>query len=212
VTIPTTTPLSYLGAEIYTALTMAGYNLAVTGDLSAYATTAALAGKQPLDATLTAAAAVTWTAGTQVLTLTAADTFTLLTVGSGTGNLLNKAAGDALYLPLASPTFTGTETGPRYASAFVAMPTSDFNHASGSAQTRTLSANTVLTESNRPAAGADTTFRLQLTIAGAFTFTPPATWIFDRTLVMATTGVMEMFGTLKSDGTGWRCTYSTFAS
>ena len=59
-----------------------------------------LAGKQPLDATLTALAAVNWSAGTQVLTLTAADTFTLKTVGAASGNILDKAAGDSLYQPL----------------------------------------------------------------------------------------------------------------
>jgi hypothetical protein len=62
-----------------------------------YSITAADAAFQPKDATLTAAAALAWTAGTQVLTLTAADTFTLKTVGQAAGNVLDKAAGDALY-------------------------------------------------------------------------------------------------------------------
>lgn len=57
-------------------------------------------GAQPLDGTLTALAGATWSAGTQVLTLTAADTVTLKTVGSAAGNILDKAAGDALYQPL----------------------------------------------------------------------------------------------------------------
>jgi hypothetical protein len=57
---------------------------------------------QPTDATLTALAALSWTAGTQVLSLTAADTFTLKTVGSASGNILDKAAGDALYQPLST--------------------------------------------------------------------------------------------------------------
>lgn len=59
-------------------------------------------GAQPLDGTLTALAAVNWSAGTQVLTLTAADTFTLKTVGTAAGNILDKAAGDSLYQPLNS--------------------------------------------------------------------------------------------------------------
>jgi hypothetical protein len=54
-------------------------------------------GKQPLDATLTALAGATWTAGKQVLALTAADTLSLTTIGQGSGNILDKAAGDALY-------------------------------------------------------------------------------------------------------------------
>jgi hypothetical protein len=64
-------------------------------------------GAQPLDATLTALAGATWSAGTQVLTLTATDTITLKTVGSSSGNILDKAAGDALYAALAGATFTG---------------------------------------------------------------------------------------------------------
>lgn len=57
---------------------------------------------QPLDATLTAAAALSWSAGIQVLTLTAADTFTLKTVGQAAGNIIDKAAGDALYASLSA--------------------------------------------------------------------------------------------------------------
>lgn len=58
-------------------------------------------GKQSLDATLTALAGASWSAGTQVVSLTAADTITLKTVGSASGNILDKAAGDALYAPIA---------------------------------------------------------------------------------------------------------------
>jgi hypothetical protein len=54
-------------------------------------------GKQNLDATLTALAALAWSAGTQVPVFTAADTVSFKTVGSGSGNILDKAAGDALY-------------------------------------------------------------------------------------------------------------------
>lgn len=54
------------------------------------------------DATLTAFAAVNWSAGVQIPTLTGADTFTLKTVGSAAGNILDKTAGDALYQPLDS--------------------------------------------------------------------------------------------------------------
>jgi hypothetical protein len=55
---------------------------------------------QPIDGTLTALSGASWTAGTQVLALTAADTVTLQTVGQAAGNILNKTAGDALYQPL----------------------------------------------------------------------------------------------------------------
>lgn len=58
------------------------------------------AAKQGLDATLTALAALAWSAGTQVPIFTAADTVSFKTVGSASGNLLDKAAGDALYQPL----------------------------------------------------------------------------------------------------------------
>lgn len=57
---------------------------------------------QPIDATLTALAGASWASGTQVLTLTATDTITLKTVGSGAGNILDRSAGDSLYLPIAS--------------------------------------------------------------------------------------------------------------
>lgn len=57
----------------------------------------ALDALQPLDSTLTALAASAWTAGTEVLTFTGADTVTLKTVGSAAGNILDKTAGDALY-------------------------------------------------------------------------------------------------------------------
>jgi hypothetical protein len=59
-------------------------------------------GAQPSDATLTALSAVAWSAGTQVLTLTAADTFALKTVGIAAGNILDKTAGDTLYQPVGS--------------------------------------------------------------------------------------------------------------
>lgn len=43
---------------------------------------------------------VAWSAGTQIPALTAAGTASLKTVGSAAGNILDKAAGDALYQPL----------------------------------------------------------------------------------------------------------------
>lgn len=55
---------------------------------------------QAYDATLAALAGATWTAGTQIVTFTAADTISMKTVGSATGNILDKAAGDLLYQPL----------------------------------------------------------------------------------------------------------------
>ncbi len=66
------------------------------------ATQSALDAKQALDATLTALAALAWSAGNQVPVLTGADTFSLKTVGQAAGNLLDKAAGDALYQPVGS--------------------------------------------------------------------------------------------------------------
>jgi hypothetical protein len=47
-----------------------------------------------------AIASLSWSAGTQVPALTAAGTASLKSVGSASGNLLDKAAGDSLYQPL----------------------------------------------------------------------------------------------------------------
>lgn len=60
-------------------------------------TTALTYTPQAQDLTLTALAGLAWSAGVQVPAFTAADTASLLTVGQASGNLLNKAAGDALY-------------------------------------------------------------------------------------------------------------------
>lgn len=68
--------------------------------VGADATRTALSGKQPLDATLTALSGANWVSGTQLLSLTAADTITLKTVGAAAGNILDKAAGDGLYQPI----------------------------------------------------------------------------------------------------------------
>jgi hypothetical protein len=55
---------------------------------------------QPLNSKLTAlASGATWTAGTQLPAFTAAGTVTMKTVGSASGNILDKAAGDTLYAP-----------------------------------------------------------------------------------------------------------------
>jgi hypothetical protein len=54
---------------------------------------------QAASALLTAYAGAPWAAGVQVPTLTAANTIALKTVGQAAGNLLDKAAGDALYQP-----------------------------------------------------------------------------------------------------------------
>ena len=54
-------------------------------------------GAQPSDATLTALSALSWSSGTQVLTLTWTDTFTLKTVGIAEGNILYKTARDTHY-------------------------------------------------------------------------------------------------------------------
>lgn len=57
---------------------------------------------QAYDATLAALASLAWSAGTQVVTLIGDNTVSLATVGSAAGNILDKAAGDALYQPLAT--------------------------------------------------------------------------------------------------------------
>lgn len=60
---------------------------------------------QSLDATLTALAALTYTGGgTQIPVFTAPDTVSFKVVGSATGNILDKASGDALYTPIAHAT------------------------------------------------------------------------------------------------------------
>lgn len=57
---------------------------------------------QPLHPQLTSLSGSAWSSGSQVVTLSAANTVTLVTVGSASGNILNKAAGDALYLGIAA--------------------------------------------------------------------------------------------------------------
>ncbi len=57
---------------------------------------------QPLHPQLTSLSGTAWTSGSQVVTLSAANTVTLVTVGSASGNILNKAAGDALYLGISA--------------------------------------------------------------------------------------------------------------
>lgn len=92
---------------------------AITGTLSAQTDLqAALDAKQPLATRLTNLVAATYGSGTQILALTATNTWAVKTVGQAAGNILDKAAGDALYLTsasaaatyvtAASPTLTGT--------------------------------------------------------------------------------------------------------
>jgi hypothetical protein len=104
------TPIALTVAQVKTllALTKSDVGLANVDNTSdvnkpiSTATQTALDGKQALDATLTALAALSWSAGTQVPVFTAADTVSFKTVGSATGNILDKAAGDALYQPIGS--------------------------------------------------------------------------------------------------------------
>lgn len=55
-------------------------------------------------------AGLSWSTGVQIPSLTASNTWALKTVGTASGNILDKAAGDTLYLPLAGGTLTGTLT------------------------------------------------------------------------------------------------------
>lgn len=55
-------------------------------------------GYQAADATLTTLAGLSWASGTQVVVFTANDTASFLTVGASSGNILDKASGDSLYL------------------------------------------------------------------------------------------------------------------
>lgn len=88
------TPIALTVAQAKTLLSIQ------TADVSGLDT--ALSNKQPLDGTLTALAGAAWSSGTQLLALTAADTITLKTVGQAAGNILDKAAGDALYQAIGS--------------------------------------------------------------------------------------------------------------
>lgn len=64
---------------------------------------------QAFSALLAAYAGAAWSAGVQVPTLTAANTVALKTVGQAAGNLLDKAAGDALYLAIAGTAAAATK-------------------------------------------------------------------------------------------------------
>lgn len=63
---------------------------------------------QPADATLTAVAALTWVSGVEVKTLTAADTFGTMNVGSAANNLVQLDAGG--ILPRSSYGMTATQS------------------------------------------------------------------------------------------------------
>jgi hypothetical protein len=71
--------------------------------------TPAAIGAQTSNANLTAYAGANWTAGTQIPTLTAANTIALRTVGQAATNILDKAAGDALYLAIAATAASATQ-------------------------------------------------------------------------------------------------------
>jgi hypothetical protein len=182
--VTTTVPLSGLGQEIYNALVGAGLSFATAADI-----TAALSAYTP-----TASLDSTYATDAQVTSAIAAAVLLLLTK--------------------ADPTFTGAISGPRYKSAAVAVAAANIDHSAGSFFTKSVAANLTLTESNRPASGPDTSFRLDLAFTGAFTLTLPATWILPtgQTLTPPTSGVLRIFGVLKSDGTGWAITFASYPS
>lgn len=93
-----------------------GLQAALDAKASDSATTTALAGKQPLDATLTAIAAWNWSSGVEVPAFGAADTLSILRVGTGNSNLLQLTSagkyqavdGSLITLLNASALATGT--------------------------------------------------------------------------------------------------------
>lgn len=93
-------------ANVSIAITGAAVSNTPAGNIAAITVQAAIneldTEKQPLDGTLTALAGASWSSGTQLLSLTAADTITLKTMGAAAGNILDKAAGDTLYQPIDS--------------------------------------------------------------------------------------------------------------
>jgi hypothetical protein len=66
------------------------------------ATQTALDGKQALNASLSSLAGLSWSAGVQVIAFNGVNALTLKTVGTGTGNILDKASGDTLYLGISA--------------------------------------------------------------------------------------------------------------
>jgi hypothetical protein len=72
--------------------------------------TTALAGKQPLDSTLSSLATLT---GAGVPYATGTDAFTMRAVGAAsTSDLIDRSTGDARYATVSSPTFTGVPAAP----------------------------------------------------------------------------------------------------
>jgi hypothetical protein len=84
-------------AQTTVALQRSTLGLAIGTDVQAYS------------ALIAAYAGAPWVAGIQVPTLTAANTITLKTVGSAAGNLLDKTAGDALYLGISATAAAATK-------------------------------------------------------------------------------------------------------
>jgi hypothetical protein len=82
-----------------------------TSLVSYLTTTSAASTYQPLNSNLTAYAGANWSAGTQIAALTAANTITLKTVGSASGNILDKTAGDGLYAPIGAALITAGTAG-----------------------------------------------------------------------------------------------------
>lgn len=92
---------------------------------------------QATSSQLTAVAGAAWSAGTQLLSLTAANTVTLKTVGSATGNILDKASGDSLYAPVSgSANYQAANT--RLANIASASPTGTQLAAYGASNAITL--------------------------------------------------------------------------
>jgi hypothetical protein len=96
-------PLDLTTTQVRTLLTI--NNVDNTSDANkpiSTATQSALDGKQALNASLSSLAGLSWSAGVQIIAFNGVNALTLKTVGTGTGNILDKASGDTLYLGISA--------------------------------------------------------------------------------------------------------------